>query len=329
MKRIQELTKYAVSTLKPFEQKSVVEWAESNCVLSERITEQAGMYSTKSYPYVREVLENFANPKVKQISLCWGSQTSKTTTIYVGVGYTVDQKPSPVLMVYPTDAVVKTFSQDRLLPFFKDTQCLRDRMPKTSVGKIDTDRITTHRLEFDRCSINLVGGGSRANVRNYPVSILVLDEIDIIAEGSRREAMDRVKGRRNFKIIQASTPLEETTGIWGEYLSGDRRKYVMPCPHCLNEIIDLKAMETQERHKRQIAERKLRELELKKLEENWIPINEAKQVISKVTNVMHRLLENFPKRYAAIIDPTDADRVEQDLRDCVNETLTQFQVDME
>ena len=95
------------------------------------------------------------------------------------------------------------------------------------------------------------------------------------------------------------------------------------------EIIDLKAMETQERHKRQIAERKLRELELKKLEENWIPINEAKQVISKVTNVMHRLLENFPKRYAAIIDPTDADRVEQDLRDCVNETLTQFQVDME
>lgn len=236
MSRINELTKFAINTLKPFEQKSVVDWAETNVVLSERITEQAGLYSTSSYPYVREILENFADPNVKQISLCWGSQTSKTTTIYVGVGYTVDQKPSPVLMVYPTDAVVKTFSQDRLIPFFRETKCLRDRMPKTSVGKIDTDRITTHRLEFDRCSINLVGGGSRANVRNYPVSVLVLDEIDIIAESSRREAMDRIKGRRNYKVIQASTPLEETTGIWGEFQSGDQRRYMMPCPHCLNDI---------------------------------------------------------------------------------------------
>ena len=236
MKKPIDLTEYALNALKPFENKSVVEWAEDNVVLSERITEQAGLYSTKSYPYVREVLENFADPQVKQISLCWGSQTSKTTTIYIGVGYSVDQKPSPVLMVYPTDAVVRTFSQDRLIPFFTDTKCLYDRMPKSANGNIDKDRITTNRLEFDRCSINLVGGGSRANVRNYPVSILVLDEIDIISESSRREAMDRVKGRRNYKVIQASTPLEETTGIWGEYQNGDRRKYMMPCPHCLNEI---------------------------------------------------------------------------------------------
>lgn len=93
------------------------------------------------------------------------------------------------------------------------------------------------------------------------------------------------------------------------------------------EIIDLKAMETQERHKRQIAERKLRELELKKLEENWVPIAEAKQVISKVTNTIHRLLENFPKRYASKLDPKNAETVEVDLRECVNETLRQLQVD--
>jgi phage terminase large subunit GpA-like protein len=231
-----DLRKFALQALEPFKTTSVVEWAEKNVVLSERITEQAGLYSTTSYPYVREVLESFIDPKVRNISLCWGSQTSKTTTIYVGVGYCVDQKPSPILMVYPTDSVVKSFSQDRLIPFFSETKCLLDRMPKTSEGKIDTDKISTHRLEFDRCSINLVGGGSRANVRNYPVSILVLDEIDIISESSRREALDRVKGRRNYKVIQASTPLEETTGIWGEYNAGDMRKYLMPCPHCLNRI---------------------------------------------------------------------------------------------
>lgn len=94
------------------------------------------------------------------------------------------------------------------------------------------------------------------------------------------------------------------------------------------EIIDLKAMETQEKHKRQIAERKLREIELKKIEENWVPISEAHRVISLVTGTIHRLLENFPKRYASKLDPKNAEAVESDLRECVNETLSQLQVEV-
>ncbi len=233
---IAKLRDFGFKQFKPTQRLSVVEWAEKNLALSERITEQAGKYSTRSYPYVREILENFTNPKVKQISLCWGSQTAKTTTIYVGVGHSVVNKPAPVLMIYPTQAVVKTFSRDRLLPFFKENQCFVEKMPKTIEGKIDTDRVAMQSIEFDRCSLNLVGGGSRANVRNYPVSILVLDEIDVIHESLRREALDRVKGRRDYKIIQCSTPLEETTGIWGEYKNGDQRKFFVNCPHCLSEI---------------------------------------------------------------------------------------------
>lgn len=230
------LQNFAFKQFKPIENFSVVEWAETNAYLSEKITEQAGLYSTKSHPYVREVLENFADPNVKNVSLCWGSQTGKTTTLYIGVGFTADKKPSPILMIYPTEKVARTFSNDRLLPFLTDTNVLRDRMPKNIDGKIDLDKVTTFHIEFDRCSINLVGGGSRANVRNFPVSLLILDEIDVISEASRREALDRVKGRRDFKIFQSSTPLEEQTGIWGEFLEGDQRHFEMTCPHCKKQI---------------------------------------------------------------------------------------------
>ena len=232
MKTVSELDNFAHEFFTESLPESVVEWGESNEYLSERITEQAGLYSTASFPYVREILEAFADPKVKKISLCWGSQTSKTTTLYVGAGWTIDRKPCPILFVYPNAIMARNFSNDRFLPFLEDSRSLAKHLPKTLDGKIDRDRATAMRIELDRCTVNLVGGGSQANVRNYPVSLLILDEIDVIPEEIRREAMDRVKGRRAYKIIQSSTPLEETTGIWGEFIEGDQRRFLIPCPHC-------------------------------------------------------------------------------------------------
>ena len=81
------LVDYAFDILKPDPKQTVVEWAESQAYLSERVTEQAGTFSTRSRPYVREILNNFADPSVRKISLCWGSQTAKTTTIYIGLGW--------------------------------------------------------------------------------------------------------------------------------------------------------------------------------------------------------------------------------------------------
>ena len=217
------------------EKQTVTEWAEDNAYLSERVTEMAGRYSTADHPYVREVLESYQDPRVKKVSLCWGSQTAKTTTIYVGLGWVIDQSPGPILWVWSNEKQARAFSNDRFIPFCEDTDVIARHLPKTSEGKIDRDRASALRIEFDRCSLNMIGGQSQRNVRNYPVSYLILDEIDVIPEPIRRDAADRVKGRRSYKIIQSSTPIEEG-GIWSEYLMGDQRKFLMPCPHCKKKI---------------------------------------------------------------------------------------------
>lgn len=227
-----KLTARAFEIFAPRLDQTVTEWAETNVFLSERITEQAGLYRTSSHPYVREVLESFADPKVRKVSLCWGSQTGKTTTIYVGVGWTIDQDPAPILWVWSNEKQARAFSNDRFLPFCEDSEALARHLPKTGEGKIDRDRATALRVEFDRCSLNMVGGGSQRNVRNFPVSLLVMDEVDIIAEPIRLEALARTKGRRSYKVVQSSTPLGEDTGIWSEYQAGDRRRFFLPCPHC-------------------------------------------------------------------------------------------------
>ena len=227
----ERLVEHAFGIFKSQGNQTVVEWAEANAYLSERVTEMAGPYRTTDHPYVREVLENWRDPKTKKVSLCWGSQTAKTTSIYVGLGYVIDRSPGPILWVWSNEKQARNFSNDRLLPFCEDSKVLAKHLPKTNDGKIDRDRATALRIEFDRCTLNMIGGQSQRNVRNYPVSYLVLDEIDVIPEGIRRDVMDRIKGRRSYKIFQSSTPIEEG-GIWSEYLSGDQRKFFMPCIHC-------------------------------------------------------------------------------------------------
>lgn len=216
---------------------NVLEWAEKNVELSPRITEQPGPYSTRLHPYVPEVLNCMSDHTIKRVSLCWGSQTAKTTTFYVMVGYSVDQAPRPILWVFPNVGLCKNFSSERWLPFCRESPAIAARIPRYGDGSVDEDRFNMIKQEFDQCTMNLVGAGSAANVRSYPIAILVLDEIDVIDEGTRRECLDRIKGKVDFKVLQSSTPIAESGGIWQEFMEGDRRRFYMPCPHCEERII--------------------------------------------------------------------------------------------
>jgi predicted RNA-binding Zn-ribbon protein involved in translation (DUF1610 family) len=231
------LNAYAAGFVRFQPKRSVVEWAEASVELSPRITEQPGPYSTRMYPYVREVLEAVGDPNVRRVSLCWGSQTSKTTSFYIMLGYVIDQAPAPILWVFPSALLCRNFASERWLPFCAQSSVLEKHLPRFLNGDIDVDRFSLLKQEFTRCTMNLVGAGSQANVRSYPISILVLDEIDVIDEGVRRECLDRIKGKRSFKVLQSSTPVSEEGGIWQEFNEGDRRRYWMPCPHCGEEIL--------------------------------------------------------------------------------------------
>jgi len=231
------LDKNAATFFKPRGRIGVLEWAEKSVELSTRITEQPGPYSARLYPYVKEVLETLTDASVQRVALCWGSQTSKTTTLYVMLGYTIDRRPRPILWVFPNEQLCKSFSGDRWLPFCRESKVLLKHIPKYGDGTPNLDLFTLRKQEFDSCTMNLVGAGSSANIRSYPVSILVLDEIDVIPEQTRRECLDRIKGRADFKVLQSSTPIDEFGGIWQVFNEGDRRRFYMPCPHCKKKII--------------------------------------------------------------------------------------------
>lgn len=211
--------------------RSPVDWAFDNCVLRDNVSELPG--SLKIFNYAEEPLNSLIDPAINKITLCWGSQSSKTTTMYAGIGYLLSEFPKDTLWIMPSAENARNFSKGRWLPFINDCKPLLDQCPvSAATGRVDSDKITNMRQEFLSCTLTFAGAGSENNVKSAPVAYLVLDEIDEIDPDIRLAALERIKGRREYKIIQTSTPKDETGGIWEEYIYGDQRRYFMPCPHC-------------------------------------------------------------------------------------------------
>ena len=231
-----EILEFRRQLWRPTPRQSVVEWAESNLTLSQRQTEHPGPFSTAVRPYCREPLECWKDPAVSEVTLCWGSQTSKTTTLMAGLAWSIDVEPSPALWLMPSENLARSFSKSRWLPMLEDSPAMIARFPT------DKDQITNLEQQFDRCTLTFVGSNSPANLASRPVRILVADEVDKFAEATAKEAdaldlaEQRLKAFSSSKAFFTSTPTTSEGRIWQRYLRGDQRRYYIPCPYCREHI---------------------------------------------------------------------------------------------
>ncbi len=210
----------------------MVAWAEANLKLSERITNKPGSYLTQRTPYVREVLECFADERVRRLALVWGAQTSKTTAIIVGMAYKLDVNPAPCLWVMPSTHLARSFSETRWMP-------LIDQNPTLARHKqADPDKYRLLEQHFDRMSVWFTGSNSPASLSSRSIAALCMDELDKFpAKGGKESAPlqlaeARVATYPQHIIVTTSTPTYEDGAIWTEWLKGDQRKYFVPCLGC-------------------------------------------------------------------------------------------------
>lgn len=220
------------SLYRPTPRQTVVQWAESNLKLTQRQTEHPGPFSTAVRPYTREPMETWKDPGVAETTLCWGSQTAKTTTLMAGLAWLIDNEPSPALWLMPTENLARSFSKSRWLPMLEDSPVMVSHFPAQS------DKITNLEQNFDRCTLTFVGSNSPANLASRPVRILIGDEVDKFAQATEREAdaldlaEQRLKAFSSSKAFLTSTPTITEGRIWQRFLRGDQRRYYIPCPHC-------------------------------------------------------------------------------------------------
>lgn len=193
-------------------------------------------------------MDKFTDPLIEQIVLCFGAQLGKTETELNMIGYALDQTQSPVMMVYPTDAIAKFASDKRVQPMIKSVKSISDNFDENS--KL---------LELDFNNGNymvLVGANSPSSLSSRSIKYLFFDEIDKYPAFSGKEAdpiklaKERTKTFVDKKIVMVSTPTVESGNIWQALMSAnERRQYYVPCPHCgVSQTLKFKQIKWPDEH---------------------------------------------------------------------------------
>ncbi len=165
------------------------------------------------------------------------AQTGFTQEMLNMIGYIIDIKPGPILIIYPTEHGAIRFSKRKLNPMLRDTPRLKGKV--SDLKKKDGENSTLEK-SFPGGFISMVGAKSVNSLSQQSIMYLMLDELDRIERTAGNEgdtvevAAKRLQGYKEVsKQVNISTPtIKNVSRIERKYFSSDQRKYFVPCPVC-------------------------------------------------------------------------------------------------
>jgi len=225
----------ALDFLSPPDDITVSQWAEAHRVLDVRTSAMPGSWRNSITPYLEEIMDTMNDFEVEETIFVKPTQVGGTEALLNRLGYAIAQDPGPAMIVYPTDALGDSTSENRIIPLIKNSPAIRQHYNERVSSKME--------LQFDNMYVSISGANSPASLASKPIRYLFLDEVDKFPPASRREAdpislaRERTKTFINRKIYMCSTPTLRTGHIWKAKESADIEKhYFIPCPHCSAKI---------------------------------------------------------------------------------------------
>ncbi len=142
----------ALQVLCPPEQLTVSEWAENYRILDSKSSAMPGAWSNSMTPYLVGIMDEFNNYETETVIFCKPTQVGGTEAAQNMIGYIVMQDPAPAMIVYPTETLAKSISENRLQPMLKATPEIRRRFDENS---------PLLELQFEGMYLTLAGSNSR------------------------------------------------------------------------------------------------------------------------------------------------------------------------
>lgn len=230
--------KEAMRQLQPPEDLSVSEWADKYRMLDSKTSSMPGPWRNDKTPYLKDIMNELNNYDTEMIIFCKCTQVGGTEALQNMIGYIIQQDPSPTLIVYPTDILAESISENRIEPMLLASKSLKKLYNKNKSTKLEK--------QFDGMYLSLAGSNSPSSLASKAIKYLMLDEVDKYPGASKKEAdpislaRERTKTFHNRKIYMTSTPTLKSGHIWKALEGADIEKhYFVPCPHC-GEYIELK-----------------------------------------------------------------------------------------
>ena len=228
----------ALRQMKPPEDLSVSECAEKYRILTSNTSAMPGPWRNSKTPYLNEIMDELLNYETEEITLCKCAQLGGSEALLNMLLYIILQDPSPAMIVYPTDKLAESISENRIRPMLKSAPTVRKKYREYQSQKLE--------LQFDGMYLTLAGSNSPSSLASKAIKYLFLDEVDKYPNSTAKEAdpislaKERTKTFSNHKVYMTSTPTIRTGQIWKALENSDVEKhYFVPCPHC-DELIELK-----------------------------------------------------------------------------------------
>lgn len=235
---VSEYIKDALKKLLPPEDLTVSQWAEKYRVLDAQASAVPGPWRNDRTPYLNEIMDELCNYETEEIYFCKCTQIGGSEASLNMLGYVIQQDPSPTMIVYPSDKLGESISENRIKPMLKGSPALRRLFKEIRSQKLE--------LQFDGMYLTISGANSPSSLASKAIKYLFLDEVDKYPGASKKEAdpislaKERVKTFRNRKVYLTSTPTISEGQIWKSLMAADVEKhYFVQCPHC-GEMIELK-----------------------------------------------------------------------------------------
>ena len=239
-------------------------WAEDTRFLTSGSTPFPGKWSWTRTPWFREPLDMLSPfSETQRIAIMKSTQIGATASLVENaIGFTIAADPCPALFVSGDENLIATAKKTRIDPMI-DNSGLRPKIMADSLKKgIRRSGDSKGVLEFPDGFIKMCGPAVEASFQGISYKVLLLDEVDLYPYklGKSGETVKVIEGRSDAfgdrkKIFYMSRPTvafgiseteakekEESSDTKGPdqigsrildlYNDGDKRKYMVPCPHC-------------------------------------------------------------------------------------------------
>ncbi len=230
--------------LAPPSEARVSEWMEANFVVSDG--PRAGqLWARSTSPQVAAVIDamSVTEPHTKVV-VRKSAQLGYTTALIGWLCYIACAAPARTLVVFPTTGTAIDFNREKLQPSIDASPVPRRHI--FSLTKKGVEGSNQQYKGFVGGGITITGANSAADLQSKTVKYAAGDEIDqwprdLEGQGSPMSMVDarQIAFHRSgdYKKLIGGTPtLEGDSLVDAEFLAGDQRHWMMPCPHCAASI---------------------------------------------------------------------------------------------
>lgn len=196
-------------------------WAEDNYTVP--VSNIPGKWRSENTPWVRKLMEKFADNRVRQITAVCSAQSAKTETGLVLANWTVSEDPSPAMWITSSDEEGLKFANERLMPSFHNCPPVKAQIPDSRTLAKSME------IYFPTMLFEIVGSNSKAKLQSRSRRYLFCDEVRNWPKWALPMAKMRVRTWWNSRILILSTPGERSDVLDTEFLAGSQEHWHVPC----------------------------------------------------------------------------------------------------